>query len=118
MGNVGIVEDPSDIDTIVGAQAPYDPEQPSQNWKQVTASQWGWRWFTHAPVREQLWRQRAAVGRNWVLIGDDRLFFLFSPTPLASAGMAATATASGPHGLSSRVTTTPPCCAADDNFSG
>ena len=44
--NVGIVEDLSDIDTIVGAQAPYDPNNPTQNWKQVTASQWGWyKWF-------------------------------------------------------------------------
>jgi hypothetical protein len=33
--NVGIVEDLSDIDTIVGAQAPYDPNNPTQNWKQV-----------------------------------------------------------------------------------
>ena len=40
--NVGIVEDLSDIDTIVGAQAPYDPNNPTQNWKQVTAGQWGW----------------------------------------------------------------------------
>jgi hypothetical protein len=33
--NVGIVEDLSDIDTIVGAQAPFDPNNPTQNWKQV-----------------------------------------------------------------------------------
>jgi len=45
--NVGIVEDLSDIDTIVGAQAPYDPNNPTQNWKQVTGSQWGWyKWYT------------------------------------------------------------------------
>jgi hypothetical protein len=51
------VEDLSDIDTIVGAQAPYDPNNPTQNWKQVTASQWGWyKWYharapsTKAPV--------------------------------------------------------------------
>ena len=44
--NVGIVEDLSDIDTIVGAQAPYDPNNPTQNWKQVQAGQWGWyKWY-------------------------------------------------------------------------
>jgi len=46
--NVGIVENLSDIGTIVGAQAPYDPNNPPQNWKQVTANQWGWHKWYHA----------------------------------------------------------------------
>jgi hypothetical protein len=48
--NVGIVEDLSDIDTIVGAQAPYRPEQPDAELEAGQASQWGWyKWF-HAPA--------------------------------------------------------------------
>jgi hypothetical protein len=76
--NVGIVEDLSDIDTIVGAQAPYDPNNPTQNWKQVTASQWGWyKWFHARSNQYESNGDSGGGGRNWVLIGDDRLFFLF-----------------------------------------
>jgi hypothetical protein len=76
--NVGIVEDLSDIDTIVGAQAPYDPNNPTQNWKQVTASQWGWyKWFHARGPQYESNGDSGGGGRNWVLVGDDRLFFLF-----------------------------------------
>ena len=68
----------SDIDTIVGAQAPYDPNNPTQNWKQVTASQWGWyKWFHARSNQYESNGDSGGGGRNWVLIGDDRLFFLF-----------------------------------------
>ncbi|WP_404992078.1 hypothetical protein [Cupriavidus pauculus] len=76
--NVGIVEDLSDIDTIVGAQAPYDPNNPTQNWKQVTANQWGWyKWFHARSSQYESNGDSGGGSRNWVLIGDDRLFFLF-----------------------------------------
>lgn len=76
--NVGIVEDLADIDTIVGAQAPYDPNYPTKNWKQVTANQWGWYKWYHARRGEYENSGDSGSGaRNWVLIGDDRLFFLF-----------------------------------------
>lgn len=76
--NVGIVEDLSDIDTIVGAQAPYEPNNPTQNWKQVTASQWGWhKWYHARGGQYESAGDSGGGGRNWVLIGDDRLFFLF-----------------------------------------
>ena len=76
--NVGIVEDLSDIDTIVGAQAPYDPNNPTQNWKQVTASQWGWyKWYHARTSGYDNSGDSGGGNRNWVLIGDDRLFFLF-----------------------------------------
>lgn len=76
--NVGIVEDLSDIDTIVGAQAPYDPNSPTQNWKQVQANQWGWYKWYHARSNQYESNGDSGGGnRNWVLIGDDRLFFLF-----------------------------------------
>ena len=76
--NVGIVEDLSDIDTIVGAQAPYDPNNPTQNWRQVAASQWGWhKWYHARQGGYESTGDSGGGGRNWVLIGDDRLFFLF-----------------------------------------
>jgi len=76
--NVGIVEDLSDIDTIVGAQAPYDPNNPTQNWKQVTGSQWGWyKWYHARNTQYESNGDSGAGARNWVLVGDDRLFFLF-----------------------------------------
>ncbi len=76
--NVGIVEDLSDIDTLVGAQAPYDPNKPTQNWKQVEANQWGWHKWYHARTNGYDNSGDSGAGnRNWVLIGDDRLFYLF-----------------------------------------
>ncbi len=76
--NVGIVEGLADIDTIVGAQAPFDPNSPVQNWKQATAGQWGWHKWYHA--RQASYDNAGDSGggnRNWVLVGDDRLFYLF-----------------------------------------
>ena len=76
--NVGIVEGLSDIDTIVGAQAPYDPNNPTQNWKQVQANQWGWyKWYRARTAGYDNSGDSGGGNRNWVLIGDDRLFYLF-----------------------------------------
>lgn len=76
--NVGIVEDLADIDTIVGAQAPFDPNNPTQNWKQVQANQWGWyKWYHARTSGYDNSGDSGGGNRNWVLIGDDRLFFLF-----------------------------------------
>ena len=76
--NVGIVEGLSDIDTIVGAQAPFDPNNPTQNWNQVQANQWGWyKWYRARTSGYDNSGDSGGGNRNWVLIGDDRLFFLF-----------------------------------------
>ena len=76
--NVGIVEGLSDIDTIVGAQAPFDPNNPTQNWKQVQANHWGWyKWYHARTSGYDNSGDSGGGNRNWVLIGDDRLFFLF-----------------------------------------
>lgn len=76
--NVGIVEDLADIDTIVGAQAPYDPNYPTQNWKQVKANQWGWyKWYHAHQHGYDSYGDGDGGNRNWVLIGDDRIFYLF-----------------------------------------
>ena len=76
--NVGIVEDMTDIDTIVGAQAPYNPNNPMANWKQVEANQWGWfKWYHARQSGYDIAGDGGGGNRNWVLIGDDRLFYLF-----------------------------------------
>lgn len=76
--NVGIVEDLSDIDTIVGAQAPYDPNRPTQNWVQVEPNQWGWhKWYHARQTGYENYGDGGPGNRNWVLVGDDRLFYLF-----------------------------------------
>lgn len=83
--NVGIVEGMSDIDTIVGAQAPYDAAKPSKNWQQVEANQWGWfkwyhaRQFTNtANIYYENTGDGGTTPRSWVLIGDGGLFYLFN----------------------------------------
>jgi len=76
--NVGIVEDLADIDTIVGAQAPFDPSKPTQNWKQVAANQWGWyKWYHARQAGYDNSGDGGGGARNWVLVGDDRVFYLF-----------------------------------------
>jgi len=76
--NVGICENMTDIDTIVGAQAPYDPNNPTKNWKQVQANQWGWhKWYHARTIGYERNGDHGVGNRNWVLIGDDRLFYLF-----------------------------------------
>ncbi len=76
--NVGIVEGLADIDTIVGAQAPFDPNKPTKNWKRVEANQWGWyKWYHARTSGYDNSGDSGGGNRNWVLIGDDRLFYLF-----------------------------------------
>lgn len=76
--NVGIVEDLADIDTIVGAQAPFDPSKPTQNWQQVAANQWGWyKWYHARQAGYDNSGDGGGGARNWVLVGDDRVFYLF-----------------------------------------
>ncbi|WP_235491830.1 hypothetical protein [Paracidovorax avenae] len=76
--NVGIVEDMADIGTIVGAQAPFDPSKPQQNWTQWEANQWGWhKWYHAQQSGYENYGDGGGGNRNWVLVGDDRLFFLF-----------------------------------------
>jgi len=76
--NVGIVEGMSDIDTIVGSQAPYDASRPTQNWQQREANHWGWyKWYHAQQAGYENYGDGGGGDRNWILIGDDRLFYLF-----------------------------------------
>lgn len=68
----------ADIGTIVGAQAPFDPSKPNQNWTQWEANQWGWhKWYHAQQSGYENYGDGGGGNRNWVLVGDDRLFFLF-----------------------------------------
>lgn len=81
--NVGIVEDMTDINTIVGAQAPYDPAYPTRNWDGGgNANQYGWaKWYW--AMADALYSENnqygtiAAGNRIWVLVGDGRSFYLW-----------------------------------------
>lgn len=75
--NVGIAESMSDIDTITGAQAPFDPLAPKKNWQQTQANQWGWfKWYWARPnPTNYIDTANSQSGvKNWVLVGDDRYF--------------------------------------------
>jgi hypothetical protein len=77
--NVGIVSSMSDIDTITGMQAPFDPPNPNYNWESVVANQWGWhKWyFGRNSGGDDRGGDGGGGSRSWVLVGDDRMFYLF-----------------------------------------
>ena len=105
--NVGIVKTCRTSTPIVGAQAPYDPNNPTQNWNRSLPASGLVQMVPRAWPQYESNGDSGGGGRNWVLIGDDRLFFLFCATRRATAGAAATATASATSSASSRATTTP-----------
>lgn len=77
-GNVGIVETMSDIDTLSGAQAPFDPATPEKNWGYTAANQWGWfKWYTDKYDSYSEKSSNSANPRYWRIVGDDRLFYVF-----------------------------------------
>lgn len=77
---VTIAEGMSDIDTFVGARAPYDPALPTKNEIPSGAGNTimaGWfKWFHARSGSTKSSGDNGAYGRGWVLIGDDRGFFL------------------------------------------
>lgn len=77
--NVGICESMTDIDTIVGAQAPFDPNYPEQNWKQRAGWHWGWhKWVHGRRAGVESGGDGGAGARNWVIVGDGRFFYLMN----------------------------------------
>ncbi|MCL6234014.1 hypothetical protein M5F03_02330 [Acinetobacter sp. ANC 5579] len=87
---VGIVEDMSDINTMLGAQAPYDSTNPDQNWVGSTGGTAattfnGWaKWYyaksSDAPVATPDSANAAAGVRNYILIGTDSWFYVLPAT--------------------------------------
>ena len=87
---VGIVEDMTDIDTMLGVQSPYDPSNPNKNWLGTgtgTDVINGWaKWYY---ARTDDWQVDAnadtlsivAGVRNWILVGNQDCFYIFiNPT--------------------------------------
>ena len=73
----------SDIDTFVGARAPYDPASPTKNEVGTgsgTNAYDGWYKWYYASVGSDNARDvdtPATKNREWCLVGDDRGFYLF-----------------------------------------
>ncbi len=77
--NVGICESMTDIDTIVGAQAPFDPNYPDQNWKQRATNHWGWhKWYHAAQAGYETYGDGGGGARSWVIVGDGRFFWFMT----------------------------------------
>lgn len=85
---VGIVEDMSDIDTLLGTQAPYDASSPNKNWVgsgSSTSAYNGWaKWYyaTSNDITTPLAENATATNgiRPWVLIGTGDYFYILPST--------------------------------------
>ncbi|WP_313043803.1 hypothetical protein [Acinetobacter sp.] len=89
---VGIVEDMTDIDTMLGVQAPFDAANSNKNWVGIgsgTAAINGWaRWYyahgQHVITSSVDSGAPASGNRNWMFVGTKDNFF-FMPAPLISS---------------------------------
>ncbi len=91
---VGLVEDMTDINTMLGVQAPYDSANPNKNWVGTgsgTSAINGWsRWYYANSSTFTLPTSDAnaipAGNRSWILIGTTDYFYLI-PTGIAANNM-------------------------------
>lgn len=86
-GKVTMAQGMSDIDTFVGARAPYDAALPTKNETGTgsgsTAVDGWYKWYyAHAVLNAGSGTYESAApnatARSWVLVGDDRGFYLFT----------------------------------------
>lgn len=90
---VGIVEDMTGIDAMLGVQAPYDSANPDKNWVGTgsgTSGVNGWaRWYYAASgvVSGGLINSQtpAAGNRQWILVGNSDYFYILPTTTVPSA---------------------------------
>lgn len=83
---VGIVEDMTGIDTMLGAQAPFDVNAPDKNWVATgsgTSVINGWaKWYYAAGGNEDSSTNEITLApsgkREWVIVGNDSYFYLFA----------------------------------------
>ena len=83
---VGIVEDMTDIDTMLGVQAPYDAALPNKNWVGTgsgTTAYNGWaRWYyaraqaAGTPGNQYDYSPPSNGNRVWMLIGNRDFFYI------------------------------------------
>ena len=89
-----IAENMSDIDTVVGAQAPFDPTKPLQNTVGTGSGAGavdGWyKWYYSRSDQAGGNDSGGGTGgnKNWVLVGDDRGFYLFNEWQVSVYGRA------------------------------
>lgn len=80
---VGIVEDMTDIDTMLGVQAPFDPAAPNKNWVGTgtgNAAYNGWAKWIYATNSDNFFSENSvppAGIRNWLLVGNGDYFYIF-----------------------------------------
>lgn len=81
---VGIVEDMTDIDTILGVQAPYDAASPNKNWVGTgsgSSAYNGWaKWYYASSVLANQSSDTTAPtngNRDWILVGSQNYFYIF-----------------------------------------
>ena len=90
--SVTMAQGMSDIDTFIGARAPYDPLNPTKNEVPSgtgTSGYYGWyKWmyayFSNGDAHS-LSNAPTAGARSWVLIGDDRGFYLLTGVTAGSS---------------------------------
>lgn len=90
-GKVLMAENMSDVDTIVGAQAPWNPAAPTQG---IVSSGTGvncidgwYKWYYARSDGNSTDNSAYNAGnRSWVLVGDDRGFYLFTENNPGSNG--------------------------------
>ena len=86
---VGIVEDMTDIDTMLGVQAPFDSAAPNKNWVGTgsgTSAINGWAKWYYAGSAENYYADSAAPtpgNRNWILVGSGDYFYIL-PAAIAT----------------------------------
>lgn len=97
---VGIVEDMTDIDTMLGVQAPYDAANPNKNWVATGSGASvinGWaRWYyarTNTLSNTNDTATIATGNRNWLLVGNSDYFYIM-PCFTPDTGLSATKAAS------------------------
>lgn len=93
---VGIVEDMTDINTMLGVQAPFDAANPDKNWVASGSGASvinGWaKWYYAREVQSGINTNKfdtsapSQGGRDWLLIGSGDCFYIVnSVTPTAAA---------------------------------
>lgn len=83
---VGIVEGMTDIDTMLGAQVPYDSAKPTKNWVGTGSGASvinGWaKWFYATNGSETVSSSKNSVpatgARAWVIVGNADTFYIFN----------------------------------------
>ena len=91
-GKVTIADAMSDVDTFTGSQAPFEPSDPNRNHVLTgsgTTAFNGWAKWYYAKNGADTGTPTAG-NRKWVLIGDDKGFYLsiaWQPTPVENRAM-------------------------------